>query len=733
MGKVYQAQDMRLQRTVALKVMLPELVPQLAARERFLREARTMAALRHDHVVTIYEVDQADDVPFLAMEFLHGQTLEEWLKSGAIPRLADVLRIGREVADGLAAAQECGLIHRDIKPANLWLEAPSGRVKILDFGLARPSDKRSGLTRTGDVVGTPHFMAPEQARGEHVDGRGDLFSLGVVLYLLCSRQLPFRGNSVTAVLTSLAVDSPVPLRELNPDIPAALANLIMRMLEKDPARRPQSAGEVVAALRAIEGQTPTASEAFLPGGPVSPSAVAPTVAPNAWSNTPADSVRYPPVARPQTRRRRQVAVGALACLLLGAGILWWAVGPGAARKGDGAPPAVPPSGPPIRIGVLYSRTGTMAVSERPILDGVLLAVGEINDQGGVLGRPLETVIADGQSEDAVFAREAARLIEQEKVSSLIGCWTSSSRKAVKAVVEQHDHLLLYPVSYEGMEQSANVVYGGSVPNQQIVPALRWCFGFLNRKRWFLVGTDSIFPHAAHSVISDEAKTLGVEIVGEEFLSPGSTEVSAVMGRIANSRPDLIINTIYGDTNVAFFRALRRAGVTPPRAVTLSFTISEEELSGLAPVEVVGHYAAGNYFQSIDLPQNQRFLRLVQSRYGPEKIVSDPMQTAYALVHLWAQALRSAGTDEARAVRDAIKGQRYDSPEGPITIDPETLHTVQFARVGRINEQGRFEESFVSPQPIPPAPFPDSRDRRAWQELLDDLHRRWGGRWYNPGP
>jgi urea transport system substrate-binding protein len=732
MGKVYQAQDLRLQRTVALKVMLPELIPQLPARERFLREARTMAALRHDHVVTIYEVDQADDVPFLAMEFLHGQTLEAWLKAGAVPRVADVLRIGREIADGLAAAQERGLIHRDIKPANLWLEAPTGRVKILDFGLARPSERRSGLTRTGDVVGTPHFMAPEQARGEHVDGRSDLFSLGVVLYLLCTGQLPFRGNSVTAVLTALAVDSPVPVQELNADIPAALADLVMRLLEKDPARRPQSGGKVVAALREIEGQAPPASRAFLPRGSASPSAAAPTVAPNAWSNTPADPVRGPSIVRAATRWRWGIAAGVLACLVLGGRIAWLAMSPRAVPCVPSAVAAAPPAGPPIRIGVLYSRTGTMAVSERPILDGVLLAVGEINDQGGILGRPLEPVIADGQSDEAVFASEAARLIEREKVSTLVGCWTSSSRKAVKAVVEGHDHLLLYPVSYEGMEQSTNVVYGGSVPNQQILPALRWCFGFLNKKRWFLVGTDSIFPHAAHAVISDEAESLGSQIVGEEFLPPGSTELAGVAERIAGARPDLVINTIYGDTNVAFFRALRRAGVAPPGAPTLSFTVSEEELSGLAPGEVIGHYASANYFQGIDLPQNQRFLRLVRSRYGPEKIVTDPMQTAYALVHLWAQALQAAGTDDVRAVRQAMKGQKYDSPQGPVTIDPETLHTVQVVRVGRINDRGRFEEAFVSPQPIPPTPFPDSRDRRTWQGLLDDLYRRWGGRWHNPG-
>jgi urea transport system substrate-binding protein len=244
---------------------------------------------------------------------------------------------------------------------------------------------------------------------------------------------------------------------------------------------------------------------------------------------------------------------------------------------------------------------------------VLLAVGEINDQGGVLGRPLETVIADGQSEEAVFAHEAARLIEQEKVRSLVGCWTSSSRKAVKAVVEKHDHLLLYPVSYEGMEQSANVVYDGSVPNQQILPALRWSFGFLNKKCWFLVGTDSIFPHAAHGVVSDEARSLGVEIVGEEFLPP----------RVHRSRrgggPDR-----QGPARPHHQHDLRRhqRGVLPcatprgggsaarPHSVVHHLGRGVERL---APGEVVGHYAAANYFQSIDLPQNQRFLRLVQFR------------------------------------------------------------------------------------------------------------------------
>jgi urea transport system substrate-binding protein len=730
MGKVYHAEDMRLGRAVALKVMLPELTTVPAAQERFLREARTMASIRNDHVVAIYEVDQAVNVPFLAMEFLQGQTLEQWLNSGETPPLGEILRIGRETATGLAAAQRSGLIHRDVKPANLWLEAPTGRVKILDFGLARPSDNLAALTQTGDVVGTPHYMAPEQARGERVDGRSDLFSLGVVLYRLCTGRLPFRGNTVSAVLTALALDQPTPVKALNPSLPPDLANLVMRLLEKDPTRRPHSATEVVAALREIEVHVPPGERscplAIDSGG------VAPSVGPQALGHTPAVPVRPVRFQSPAVRRRRLFAVGILLSALLGAGVAGWAILSRATAQPDTGSPAAPmPGGTPIRLGVLYSRTGTMAISERPILDGVLLAVEEINERGGLLGRTIEVVIEDGKSDEAVFASKAEKLISKDQVSVILGCWTSASRKAVKSVVEKCDHLLLYPVSYEGMEESANVVCGGSVPNQQILPALRWSHGFLNRKRWFLVGSDSVFAHAASEVMRDEAKSLGTQVVGVEYLPCGSTEMAELIQRISKAKPDLILNTIYGDSNVAFFRALRRAGIGRERAPTLSFTLSEEELSGLTAEEITGHFAAGNYFQSTDLPRNREFLRRVEARFGPDKIVSDPMQTAYTLVHLWGQAVASAGTPDVCAVRQAIRGQRFDSPEGPVSIDPATLHTVQASRVGRINDQGRFIEEYVSPQPIVPQPFPASRDRQAWSQLLEELHHRWGGRWHNP--
>ncbi|HWY88521.1 MAG TPA: transporter substrate-binding protein [Gemmataceae bacterium] len=735
MGKVYQAEDVKLKRIVALKVMLPDMSALLSCRERFLREARTMAAVRNDHVVTIYEVGQADEVPYLAMEFLDGQTLESWMKACEHPRLGDILRIGREIATGLAAAQASGLIHRDIKPANLWLEAPTGRVKILDFGLARPMNN-SGLTEVGDLLGTPSYMSPEQARGEQVDGRSDLFSLGIVLYQLCTRKLPFRGKTITAVLTALATDQPAAIRDLNPNVPPALASLVMQLLEKDPARRPQSAAIVIDGLRGIEGQP--ASSDFLQHGASADAAKTPTLGPGALSNTVANTPHGPAAAPGRRRRRWRLAAWIAASFLIVSALCWWGLipaahTPAANTNNDSAAAGVPvPSGPALRIGVLYSRTGTMAISERAILDGILLAVSEINEKGGVLARPLEPVIEDGQSDEIVFARKAAKLIEEVKVSALFGTWTSASRKAVKEVVEKHNHLLFYPISYEGMEQSPNIIYGGSVPNQQILPALKWSYGFLNKRRWFLAGLDSIYSRAAHAVIRDEAKSLRSQIVGEDLLGVDNADVAQLVRRIEKTKPDLIVNTIKGDTNVTFFRALRRAGMTPETVPTLSFTVSEEELSGVPLDEIRGHYAAGNYFHSIELPRNEEFLQRVQKRFDSQRIVSDPMQTSYVLVHMWAEAVKAAGSEEIGKVRQALKGEQYDAPQGRVTIDPATQHTVQVSRVGVINEKGRFIEVYASPRPIVPEPFPASRDRPAWEVFIQDLHQQWGGRWHNPG-
>jgi serine/threonine protein kinase len=275
MGIVFLAEDEELRRPVAVKVMSPDLARDPFARQRFVREARATAAVSSPHIVTIYRVSQDNDVPYLAMEYLHGEPLDRWLDHVKMLTPAQAVRLGRGIAAGLAAAHEAGLIHRDIKPANIWIdERPSAgdglaesrkpkaesRVKILDFGLARSAQDNLNLTQSGLVVGTPAYMAPEQADGEPVDARSDLFSLGCVLYRLCTGQAPFTGPTVMAVLKAIALRDPLPPREVNPAVPGALSDLIVWLLSKNPARRPGSAREVEQMLAKIEKDLEAAGE-----------------------------------------------------------------------------------------------------------------------------------------------------------------------------------------------------------------------------------------------------------------------------------------------------------------------------------------------------------------------------------------------------------------------------------------------------------------------------------------
>jgi CHASE2 domain-containing sensor protein len=252
MGLVFRAEDVALQRLVALKVMKPEVAVSEQSRQRFLREGRATASIEHEHVVVVYQVGEDNGVPFLAMQFLRGESLAERLQREKLLSMSEVLRIGREIALGLEAAHSRGLVHRDVKPSNLWLEGERSRVKILDFGLARPERETKPLTRSGELLGTPGYMAPEQARCQAVDGRSDLFSLGCVLYQAATGAQPFTGPDVLAILTALSVDEPVHPRQLNPLLAPALADLIMQLLAKNPATRPTSAGKVAEDLVTIE-------------------------------------------------------------------------------------------------------------------------------------------------------------------------------------------------------------------------------------------------------------------------------------------------------------------------------------------------------------------------------------------------------------------------------------------------------------------------------------------------
>jgi formylglycine-generating enzyme required for sulfatase activity len=285
MGVVFLGEDLKLGRKVAIKAMLPHLAGSRSSQERFLREARAAAALEHDHIVAIHHVGEDCGAPFIVMPFLKGEPLDGRLqRDGKLP-VPEVLRIGREIAKGLAVAHAAGLIHRDIKPANVWLEAPEDRVKILDFGLARPAQD-GGLTQQGAIIGTPAYMAPEQSRGETVDARCDLWSLGVVLYRMCTGQLPFQGSDTISTLLAVVTHNPPPPAQLNAEVPPVLSDLVMRLLEKDPAQRIASAAEVVAVLRSME-QNPSASQPVkvAPARQKAPVVSAQTAAPGGKSRT----------------------------------------------------------------------------------------------------------------------------------------------------------------------------------------------------------------------------------------------------------------------------------------------------------------------------------------------------------------------------------------------------------------------------------------------------------------
>lgn len=390
------------------------------------------------------------------------------------------------------------------------------------------------------------------------------------------------------------------------------------------------------------------------------------------------------------------------------------------------------SGNEIKVGILHSLTGTMAISEKSVADATLMAIEEINAQGGLLGKTLRPIIVDGRSDWPTFAREAERLIVEEKVSVVFGCWTSASRKTVKPVFEKYNHLLFYPVQYEGLEQSPNIVYTGAAPNQQIIPAVKWSFDNLG-KRFFLVSSDYVFPRSANAIIKDQVAALKGEIVGEEYILLGSRDVKGVVDRIVQAKPTVILNTINGDTNVAFFSELRRAGITPDRIPTMSFSIAEDELRSMNVKELVGDYASWNYFQSQTNPENLEFVKRLKAKLGQDHVADDPMEAGYFGVHIWAQAVKAAGSASVEAVRIAIPNQSYNAPEGTVYIDAENNHTWKVVRIGKIGIDGQFSIVWDSQKPVRPVPYPIYRTKAEWEKFLSDLYTGWKQHWANPSP
>lgn len=388
-------------------------------------------------------------------------------------------------------------------------------------------------------------------------------------------------------------------------------------------------------------------------------------------------------------------------------------------------------GEPIRVGILHSLTGTMAVSELPVVDATLLAIEEINETGGILGRLIEPVVADGKSDWPTFASEAERLITKEKVSVVFGCWTSASRKTVQPIFEKYDHLLFYPVQYEGLEQSPNIVYLGAAPNQQIIPAVMWSMENLG-KRFFLVGSDYVFPRTANAIIAEYVKARRGEILGEEYIVLGDNDAAGVVQSILDAQPDVILNTLNGEINVSFFEELRRVGIHPDDIPVMSFSIGENELAAMKVEGMEGDYACWNYFQSIKNQPNTEFVTAFKAKYGESRVLGDPMEAAHIGVNLWAQAVRQAGSDAPAEVNRVIGGGSMNAPEGIVSIDLQNRHLWKTVRIGRINREGQFDIVWTSDKPVRPNPYPGHRTKPEWDAFLSALYDGWEGNWANVG-
>lgn len=356
----------------------------------------------------------------------------------------------------------------------------------------------------------------------------------------------------------------------------------------------------------------------------------------------------------------------------------------------------------IRIGLLHSLTGCMALSERLLLDAEIMAIDEINDSGGILGHILQPVIADGASEPLIFAQNAQELIAGG-VSSLFGCWTSASRKAVKEVVESSNHLLWYPVQYEGLEESPNIVYSGSCVNQQIAPALEWLFAN-HGSHVFLIGSDYVFPRTANKLIRSLAEREGgtKAIVGEEYFPLDCIDFTAVIAKIRVMRPAAVINTLNGASNLLFYQQLHDAGISPDDIPVLAVSISEPEFTSLTAV-ASGHLACWNYFQTLDNVDNHHFLARFRKRYGESCACSASAVMAYSQIYLWKEAVEAAGSFNPDMVQRSLVGCAFNSPAGRLIISGNH-HIPLRAHIGRLKKDGEFVILWSSNGSITPLPW-----------------------------
>jgi urea transport system substrate-binding protein len=356
----------------------------------------------------------------------------------------------------------------------------------------------------------------------------------------------------------------------------------------------------------------------------------------------------------------------------------------------------------VKVGVLQSLSGTMAISEVTVKNAEMMAIAEINAAGGVMGQKIVPVVEDGASDPAIFSQKATKLVQSDGVATVFGGWTSASRKAMLPVFQRLKNLLWYPVQFEGNECSPNIMYSGAQPNQQIVPALSWAEqkGY---KSYFLIGSDYVFPRTANLILKKHIAKDKLSVVGEEYVPLGGTDFSAVIAKIQAAKPAIIFSTLNGDSNVSFFKQMSAAGLPPTKLPVMSFSIGEQEAQAMGPSLVKDSYAGWNYFQSLPGDANKKFVAAYQAKFGKNAAITDPMVHGYLDVYVWKAAVEKARSFDVDKVRAAAVGLAVPSPMGVVKFATnQSLY--QPALVGKLDAKGQFAIEWQSKGPIAPDPY-----------------------------
>lgn len=384
----------------------------------------------------------------------------------------------------------------------------------------------------------------------------------------------------------------------------------------------------------------------------------------------------------------------------------------------GTSPLLAQSKDPIKVGILHSLSGTMAISETSLKDVALMTIDEINKSGGVLGRKLEPVVVDPASNWPLFAEKARQLITQDKVAVTFGCWTSVARKSVLPVYEELNSLLFYPVQYEGEEMSKNVFYTGAAPNQQAIPAVEYLMSKEGggAKRFFLLGTDYVYPRTTNKILRAFLKSKGVadKDIEEVYTPFGHSDYQTIVANIkkfSQGGKTAVISTINGDSNVPFYKELGNAGLKAKDVPVVAFSVGEEELRGIDTKPLVGHLAAWNYFMSVKNPENDAFkkqwaawVKANNLPGGDKRVTNDPMEATYVGIHMWAQAVKKAGTTDADKVRQAMYGQTFKSPDGFTLTMGENHHLYKPVMIGEVKGDGQFSVVWKTAKPVRAQPW-----------------------------